>query len=200
MEKSGDVKVLFEMRVKDVKTGEVKIDTGIRSADSWLQEQNPVLSIAEGIVIEKFAAGSYILEVQASDSGRKQDGMAICDIHGRIEIAREEPANQALKADSFLQSAKAKKREHLYVGAKAPTLFCGRAYGGGCSVTFHLDDEIGEVFSGGDEELVGDAGGDTDDIACDNLVPGASINRGTALFIGSGGFGFGHGSTDDKRG
>ena len=42
---------------------------------------------------------------------------------------------------------------------------CGRASGALCSVTFHLDDEVGEVFSGGDEELVGHAGGDTDEIA-----------------------------------
>jgi hypothetical protein len=39
-------------------------------------------------------------------AGVWEEVAAICDIHGRIEIAREEPANHALKAGSFPQSPK----------------------------------------------------------------------------------------------
>jgi len=75
--KAAEADVQFEIKVTDVSTGEVKIDTGKRSAGSWIQPGNPVISIVEGIIIDKLASGSYRLEVQASDSaGNKTEWRA----------------------------------------------------------------------------------------------------------------------------
>lgn len=68
LEKSGNTSVQFELRVIDEKTGEVKIDSGLKPADSWIQPGNTIMSIAEGVVIDKLDVGTYRLEVQASDS------------------------------------------------------------------------------------------------------------------------------------
>lgn len=65
---SGAVNVQFQMRIKDVKTGELKTDTGLRPADSFLQAGKTVVPIAEQIAIDKLPKGEYRLEVQASDS------------------------------------------------------------------------------------------------------------------------------------
>jgi hypothetical protein len=77
LKKTGAANVQFEIRVTDVKTGELKIDTGQRSAESWIEPGNPVISIAEGIIIDKLDSGNYRLEVRASDSaGTKTDWRA----------------------------------------------------------------------------------------------------------------------------
>jgi hypothetical protein len=65
---TGSANVQVQMRVTEEKTGELKVDTGLRSAESWMRPANPVIPIAQEIAIDKLPPGTYRLEVQASDS------------------------------------------------------------------------------------------------------------------------------------
>ncbi len=65
---TGTSNVHFRLRLTDVKTGDRKKDTGLRSAKSWSQQGNPVIPIAQEIAIEGLPKGIYRLEVLASDS------------------------------------------------------------------------------------------------------------------------------------
>jgi hypothetical protein len=65
---TGAAKVQFQMRITDAKSGELKMDTGLRPTESWVRSGNPVIAIAQEVVIDKLPAGTYRLEVQASDS------------------------------------------------------------------------------------------------------------------------------------
>jgi len=47
------------------------VDTDLRSAASWIQAGSPLIPIAEQIAVDKLPAGSYRLEVKASDSAGK---------------------------------------------------------------------------------------------------------------------------------
>lgn len=67
-------KVAFQMRIIDIKTGELKTDTGLRLADSFVQAGKVVIPIAEQIAIDRLAKGDYRLEVQASDSAGNHTG------------------------------------------------------------------------------------------------------------------------------
>jgi len=60
--------VRFQMRITDEKTGEVKTDTGLRTADSFVQPGKTVIPISEQVAITELPSGNYRLEVQASDS------------------------------------------------------------------------------------------------------------------------------------
>lgn len=60
--------VQTELRIIDVKTGELKADSGPRSAADWIQPGKTVIPIADKIEAAKLPPGSYRLEVQASDS------------------------------------------------------------------------------------------------------------------------------------
>src|SRR5208283_4506866 len=68
---SGAVKLQFQMRVTDAKTGEVKAETGMRPVASGTRLGNPVIPVWEEIAIDKLPSGTYRLEVQASDSAGK---------------------------------------------------------------------------------------------------------------------------------
>ena len=68
---TGAVKLEFQARVKDAKTGEIKAYTGLREVASGMRPGNSVVPVAEEIAIDKLAAGAYRLEVQASDSAGK---------------------------------------------------------------------------------------------------------------------------------
>jgi hypothetical protein len=63
--------VQIQMRVVDVKTGELKSDSQPISATSYLKAGSPVIPIGRGIDISKLPKGSYRLEVQATDSAGK---------------------------------------------------------------------------------------------------------------------------------
>ncbi len=63
--------VQTRLKLTDVKTGEVKVDTGPRSTADWIQPGKTVIPIAEQIAVDKLPAGSYRLEVQAIDSTGK---------------------------------------------------------------------------------------------------------------------------------
>jgi hypothetical protein len=69
---SGQAKVQYEMRVVDAKTDKTVVDTGLRSADSYVNPGKLIIPIAEGIAFKKFHAGAYRVEVQASDFTGKQ--------------------------------------------------------------------------------------------------------------------------------
>ncbi len=63
--------VQSQLKITNVKTGELKVDTGARSAVPWIQPGSSVIRIAEEVSVEKLPTGSYRLEVQASDSAGK---------------------------------------------------------------------------------------------------------------------------------
>ncbi len=63
--------VQTQLKLTDVKTGEVKADTGPRSAANWIEPGKTVIPISEQIAVDKLPAGSYRLEVQATDSAGK---------------------------------------------------------------------------------------------------------------------------------
>jgi hypothetical protein len=65
---SGLAKVQYEMRVIDAKTDKTIVDTGFRSADSFVNSGKLIIPIAEEIAINKLPTGAYRVEVQASDS------------------------------------------------------------------------------------------------------------------------------------
>jgi hypothetical protein len=69
---SGQAKVQYEMRVIDAKTDKTIVDTGLRSADSYVNPGKLIIPIAEEIAIDKLPIGAYRIEVQASDSAGKQ--------------------------------------------------------------------------------------------------------------------------------
>ena len=71
LEGAGAVKLEFQARVKDAKTGEVRLDTGLRSVETKMGARNPVFPVWEEIAIDKLPSGDYRLEVQASDSAGK---------------------------------------------------------------------------------------------------------------------------------
>jgi hypothetical protein len=61
-------KLRSQVRVIDAKTEEVKQDTGLRPVGSSVAGEDQIVPVAAEVVIDKLAAGSYRLEVQASDS------------------------------------------------------------------------------------------------------------------------------------
>lgn len=63
---TGGVKVHFQIRVAEARTGEIKTNSGLLSAESWIQLGSPVIPIAEQVT--SLPPGAYRLEVQASDS------------------------------------------------------------------------------------------------------------------------------------
>jgi hypothetical protein len=63
--------VQIQIRIVDLKTGEVKSDSRPISAMPYLKEGSPVIPVGRGIDISKLPNGSYRLDVQASDSTGK---------------------------------------------------------------------------------------------------------------------------------
>lgn len=68
------VSVQFQIRVTDARTGERKMDSGLLSAEEWVEPGNPVISVGERIAGDKLPAGTYWLEVQVSDSAGNKSG------------------------------------------------------------------------------------------------------------------------------
>ena len=63
--------VQTRLKITNIRTGELNVDTGARSAAPWIESGNPVIPIAEQIAIERLPKGSYRMEIQASDSAGK---------------------------------------------------------------------------------------------------------------------------------
>ena len=60
--------VQFHMKITEAKTGQLKSDTGLRPADSFVQAGTTVIPIAQQMATKDLPKGEYRLEVQASDS------------------------------------------------------------------------------------------------------------------------------------
>jgi hypothetical protein len=60
--------VQFQLRITNVETSEVKIDSGPRPAGEFLQAGSNVISIVQEVAVHDLPKGNYRLEVQASDS------------------------------------------------------------------------------------------------------------------------------------
>jgi len=60
--------VKIQFRIFDLKTGELKSDSGPVSAERYARAGNPAIPIGLGVDISKLPKGSYRLEVQATDS------------------------------------------------------------------------------------------------------------------------------------
>ena len=69
---SGQARVQYEMRVIDAKTDKTIVDTGLRSAESFVNSEKLIIPIAEEVAINKLPTGAYRVEVQASDSTGEQ--------------------------------------------------------------------------------------------------------------------------------
>jgi hypothetical protein len=68
---TGPAKVQFQVRVIDSTSGQVELDSGLRSADSYAPSGS-LIPIGWELPLKKLAKGSYRVEVQASDSMGKQ--------------------------------------------------------------------------------------------------------------------------------
>jgi len=69
---AGQTKYEFEVRVTDAQTGSVKLDSGLRSTDTYAHADNSIIPIGWEIPFDKLSKGAYRVEVQASDSTGKQ--------------------------------------------------------------------------------------------------------------------------------
>ncbi len=65
---SDETAIYYNVRVTDVKTGVLVMNTGPMSAAKWVIPENPVVPIGLNLDIKKLPIGSYELEVQASDA------------------------------------------------------------------------------------------------------------------------------------
>jgi hypothetical protein len=62
------INVQFEMKITDIMTGDLKVSTGPRPEDPGMQPGNLVIPNVWDLAVDKLPAGTYRLEVQASDS------------------------------------------------------------------------------------------------------------------------------------
>jgi len=65
---AGNVAVQFQLKITNLKTGQVQIDSGLRPASEFLQSGRPVIPIVQEVATHDLPKGNYRLEVQASDS------------------------------------------------------------------------------------------------------------------------------------
>jgi hypothetical protein len=67
-------KLYMEMKVRDTKTGELKISTGPRPVDLAISATESIIPLVWTLAVDKLPAGNYRLEAQASDSaGQKTE-------------------------------------------------------------------------------------------------------------------------------
>lgn len=66
------VDVSYSLKIIDLKTGTLVMNTGPMSAADWVVPGNAVIPIGLKLAIEKLPAGSYKLEIQATDSMGRQ--------------------------------------------------------------------------------------------------------------------------------
>ncbi len=64
--------VFYSVRITDLKTGTLMMNTGHMRAADWVIPGNVVIPIGLKLATEKLGAGSYRLEIQASDSAGRQ--------------------------------------------------------------------------------------------------------------------------------
>ncbi|MGA8876039.1 MAG: hypothetical protein WB555_10925, partial [Candidatus Korobacteraceae bacterium] len=66
------VDVSYSLKITDLKTGSLVMNTGAMSAADWVIPGNPVIPIGLKLAIGKLPKGSYRLEIQATDSVGRQ--------------------------------------------------------------------------------------------------------------------------------
>ncbi len=66
--------VQVRLKITSVKTGELKVDTGLRNTSFSPRPASPAIPIAEKIAVDQLPPGRYQLEVQASDSAGRSTG------------------------------------------------------------------------------------------------------------------------------
>jgi len=66
------VDVSYSLKITDLKTGSLVMNTGAMSAADWVVPGNVVIPIGLKVAIEKLPPGSYRLEIRASDSAGRQ--------------------------------------------------------------------------------------------------------------------------------
>jgi hypothetical protein len=64
--------VFYQLRITDLKTGSLVMNTGPVSAADWIVPGNLVIPIGLKVATEKLHKGSYRLEIQATDSAGRQ--------------------------------------------------------------------------------------------------------------------------------
>ncbi|MGC0772026.1 MAG: hypothetical protein WB543_03760, partial [Candidatus Acidiferrum sp.] len=65
---AANVAVHFQLKITNLKTGQVQIDSGLRPTSEFLQAGKAVIPIVQEIATHDLPKGNYRLEVQASDS------------------------------------------------------------------------------------------------------------------------------------
>jgi len=66
------VDVSYSLKITDLKTGSLVMDTGRMSAADWVVPGNAAIPIGLKLSTEKLPKGSYRLEIQTSDSAGRQ--------------------------------------------------------------------------------------------------------------------------------
>ena len=64
--------VFYQLRITNLKTGSLVMNTGPMSTADWIVPGNPVIPIGLKVATEKLHKGSYRLEIQATDSAGRQ--------------------------------------------------------------------------------------------------------------------------------
>ena len=64
--------VFYQLRITNLKTGSLVMNTGPMSTADWTVPGNPVIPIGLKVATEKLHKGSYRLEIQATDSAGRQ--------------------------------------------------------------------------------------------------------------------------------
>jgi hypothetical protein len=67
-----DAAIYYRVKITDLKTGTVVMNTEPMSAADWIVPGNPVIPIGLKVATEKLQKGSYRLEIQATDSAGRQ--------------------------------------------------------------------------------------------------------------------------------
>jgi hypothetical protein len=70
--KTEAVAVYYGIRISDLQTGSLAMNTGPISAAEWMSAGNTVIPIGLKVATDKLKKGSYRLEVQASDSAGRE--------------------------------------------------------------------------------------------------------------------------------
>jgi hypothetical protein len=64
--------VSYQLRITDLKTGSLVMNTGPMSTADWIVPGKPVIPVGLKVATEKLHKGSYRLEIQATDSAGRQ--------------------------------------------------------------------------------------------------------------------------------
>ena len=126
-------KLYLEMKVIDIKTGELEISSGLRPVEPSSMASKPAIPVVWDMAINKLPPGSYRIEVQASDSkGKKSDWRMAsfvlsgspapqsANLIGSSGMNSLQGANpMSSRKDSFRVSAQSQKRKSTAIRIRA---------------------------------------------------------------------------------